>query len=132
MLQVADNLPLYGVCCYMDEVLHRPPSVLKGKYPECNQPLSKYTVSAPRCYCFLTHYPFFVLHMKVGQPSCWHCLSFCRKVRLWHSVWPFIVPHVRLGHPADYLSFFGVAHGKSNLNVALLSAISAGFYWPSH
>eukprot|EP00891_Asterochloris_glomerata_P000442 jgi/Astpho2/442/fgenesh1_pg.00011_%23_34_t len=65
LMKVADNLPLYGVCCYMDEVLHRPPSVLKGKYPECNQPLSKYTVSAPRCYCFLTHYPFFVLHMKV-------------------------------------------------------------------
>lgn len=64
-LQVADNLPLYGVCCYMDEVLHRPPSILKPKYPECNVPLSRYMVAAPRCYCFLTHYPFFSLHLKV-------------------------------------------------------------------
>lgn len=69
LLQVADNLPVYGVCCYMDEMLHRPPSLLKAKYPDCNMPLSRYMVSAPRCYCFLTHYPFFSLHMKVRHLS---------------------------------------------------------------
>ena len=58
-------MPLYGVCCYMDEMLHRPPSMLKPKYPDCNMPLTRYMVAAPRCYCFLTHYPFFSLHMKV-------------------------------------------------------------------
>ena len=65
-VQVADNLPLYGVCCYMEEMVHRPPSLLKAKYPDCNMPLTRYMVAAPRCYCFLTHYPFFSLHMKVS------------------------------------------------------------------
>ena len=62
--QVADNLPLYGVCCYMEEIVHRPPTVLRGgRAPSA--PLSRYMVSAPRCYCFLTHQPFFSLHFKV-------------------------------------------------------------------
>ena len=66
LLQVADNMPLYGVCCYMDEIVHRPPSILKDVYPDSTAPLSRYLVSAPRCYCLLTHYPFFSLHLKVG------------------------------------------------------------------
>ena len=74
-IQVADNLPLYGVCCYMEEMLHRPPSLLKAKYPDCNIPLTRYMVAAPRCYCFLTHYPFFSLHMKV-----------CSRCRLQHYI----------------------------------------------
>lgn len=78
-LQVADNLPLYGVCCYMDEMLHRAPSLLKAKYPDCNMPLSRYMVSAPRCYCFLTHYPFFSLHMKV------RLLSHQTAIAMWHT-----------------------------------------------
>ncbi|KAK9820432.1 hypothetical protein WJX72_010300 [[Myrmecia] bisecta] len=65
VLKVADNLPLYGVCCYMEEIVHRPPSILKEQFPDSNAPLSRYLVSAPRCYCFLTHYPFFSLHLKV-------------------------------------------------------------------
>lgn len=66
--QAADNLPLYGVCCYMEEVVHRPPTILRtsgGPSP----PLSRYLVAAPRCYCFLTHQPFFSLHFKVAR---WH------------------------------------------------------------
>ena len=64
---MADNLPLYGVCCYMEEIVHRPPTVLRGgRAPSA--PLSRYMVSAPRCYCFLTHQPFFSLHFKVGGP----------------------------------------------------------------
>ncbi len=62
--QVADNLPLYGVCCYMDELVHRAPTVLQGS-SKLNAPLQRYLVAAPRCYCFLTHYPFFSLHFKV-------------------------------------------------------------------
>eukprot|EP00884_Botryococcus_braunii_P022397 jgi/Botrbrau1/8841/Bobra.50_2s0001.1 len=65
LMKVADNLPLYGVCCYMDEIVHRPPQLLRYMYPHCNKPLLRYLVSAPRCYCFLTHYPFFSLHLKV-------------------------------------------------------------------
>ena len=64
-MQVADNLPLYGVCCYMEEIVHRPPTVLRGGHAP-SPPLSRYMVSAPRCYCFLTHQPFFSLHFKVG------------------------------------------------------------------
>ena len=63
--QAADNLPLYGVCCYMEEVVHRPPTILRGSNSP-SPPLSRYMVSAPRCYCFLTHQPFFSLHFKVG------------------------------------------------------------------
>ena len=63
--QAADNLPLYGVCCYMEEMVHRPPAVLSDLWPQCSTPLSRYLVAAPRCYCFLTHFPFFTLHMKV-------------------------------------------------------------------
>jgi hypothetical protein len=64
--QAADNLPLYGVCCYMEEMVHRPPALLASKYPNSTKPLSRYLVAAPRCYAFLTHFPFFALHMKVG------------------------------------------------------------------
>ena len=69
-IQAADNLPLYGICCYMDEMVHRPPAVLAGVYPQCSEPLARFLVAAPRCYCFLTHFPFFTLHMKVRRPSC--------------------------------------------------------------
>jgi hypothetical protein len=66
--QVADNLPLYGVCCYMDEVVHRAPTILRAS-SDASAPLSRYLVAAPRCYCFLTHYPFFSLHFKVPLPG---------------------------------------------------------------
>ena len=64
-MQAADNLPLYGVCCYMEEMVHRPPAILSDLWPQCSTPLSRYLVAAPRCYCLLTHFPFFTLHMKV-------------------------------------------------------------------
>jgi hypothetical protein len=55
---------LYGVCCYMRELVHRPPA-LAGAPPPPAAPLARYTVAAPRCYCLLTHYPFFDLHFRV-------------------------------------------------------------------
>ena len=67
--QAADNLPLYGVCCYMEEMVHRPPAILSDVWPQCSTPLSRYLIAAPRCYCLLTHFPFFTLHMKVGTPA---------------------------------------------------------------
>lgn len=66
LLQVADNLPLYGVCCYMDEVVHRPPALVGNPAGGVIPPLTKHLVAAPRCYCLLTHYPFFTLHFKVS------------------------------------------------------------------
>lgn len=72
---MADNLPLYGVCCYMDELVHRAPTVLQGS-SKLNAPLQRYLVAAPRCYCFLTHYPFFSLHFKVSLlPVLWRLFS---------------------------------------------------------
>lgn len=51
----------------MEEMVHRPPALLNELFPDHNAPLSRYLISAPRCYCFLTHYPFFPLHFKVWQ-----------------------------------------------------------------
>ena len=56
---------LYGVCCLVKELVHRPPCMAQKTYPECNAPLSRYMVVAPRCYCLLTQYPFFSLHFRV-------------------------------------------------------------------
>ena len=63
---MADNLPLYGVCCYMEEAVHRPPAMLGQLAGALLPPISRHLVAAPRCYCLLTHYPFFTLHFKVG------------------------------------------------------------------
>lgn len=68
--QAADNLPLYGVCCYVEEMVHRPPPMLASQFPEHTKPLSRMLVAAPRCYAFLTNFPFFSLHMKVHAESC--------------------------------------------------------------
>ncbi len=68
-VQVADNLPLYGVCCYMDELIARPPSVLRPPGTPAPE-LPQFLVAAPRCYCLLTHYPFFPLHFKACACAC--------------------------------------------------------------
>jgi hypothetical protein len=72
LMRVADGpaaapRPLYGVCCYMRELVHRPPALARAAFPGCDAPLSRYMVAAPRCYCLLTHYPFFALHFRVLQ-----------------------------------------------------------------
>lgn len=30
-MQVGASLPMYGVCCYVDEILHRPPLLAREK-----------------------------------------------------------------------------------------------------
>jgi DENN (AEX-3) domain len=57
--------PLYGVCCYAKELVHRPPALARDSFPQSNAPLARYMVTAPRCYCLLTRYPFFELHFRV-------------------------------------------------------------------
>ena len=64
-LQAGDNLPLYGVCCYMEEAVQQPPWLLQTG-PRAPLPLAHTIPVAPRCYCLLTHYPFFTLHFKVS------------------------------------------------------------------
>jgi hypothetical protein len=54
-------------------MVHRPPAILSDLWPQCATPLSRYLVAAPRCYCFLTHFPFFTLHMKVRTPRLPDC-----------------------------------------------------------
>ncbi|CAI7780175.1 unnamed protein product [Closterium sp. NIES-53] len=69
LLAVDDNATLYGVCMVVNEVVQRPPSVLAMNNallgPKPAGLPSKYLVTAPRCYCFLTRLPFFDLHFEV-------------------------------------------------------------------
>ena len=57
--------PLYGVCCYAQELVHRPPALARNSFPGATAPLARYMVTAPRCYCLLTRHPFFELHFQV-------------------------------------------------------------------
>lgn len=68
--QVADNFPLYGVCWYVREMLHRPPSLARSRYRSSRAPFRSCMISAPRCYCLLSHYPFFDLHFRVRAGAC--------------------------------------------------------------
>ncbi|CAI5496839.1 unnamed protein product [Closterium sp. Naga37s-1] len=69
LLAVDDNATLYGVCMVVHEVVQRLPSVLAMNNalhgPKPAGLPSKYLVTAPRCYCFLTRLPFFDLHFEV-------------------------------------------------------------------
>eukprot|EP00210_Caulerpa_lentillifera_P006345 g6061.t1 len=58
-----DDLPMFGVCYLVHQMLHTPPGLMKEKYQEIGT--AKHLVSAPRCYCLLSRYPFFNLHFQV-------------------------------------------------------------------
>ncbi|KAH9288374.1 hypothetical protein KI387_032491, partial [Taxus chinensis] len=66
-LKVADNAPLYGICVYVQEIVQRPPGILatSSMTPDNFSSVSRFLVSAPRCYCFLTKLPYFELHFEV-------------------------------------------------------------------
>jgi hypothetical protein len=65
-LKAAGNFPLYGVCWHVREMLHRAPGLAGGRYRACRAPFRSCMIAAPRCYCLVTHYPFFDLHFRVG------------------------------------------------------------------
>jgi hypothetical protein len=65
MLKAGEGLPLYGICIHTQEVLHRPPFIAAHHYPACKGPFRQCMISAPRCYCLLSRYPFFALHFRV-------------------------------------------------------------------
>jgi hypothetical protein len=49
-------------------MLHRPPGLAKQRYSGGGSGAAAFRdclISAPRCYCLLTHYPFFELHFRV-------------------------------------------------------------------
>ncbi len=64
-VQATERLPLYGVCCYVDEFVFLPPPIAGDAVPSSLPGLSRHVVAAPRCYCLLSHYPFFPLHFQV-------------------------------------------------------------------
>ncbi|XP_047335681.1 uncharacterized protein LOC124939224 [Impatiens glandulifera] len=66
-LKVANNATLYGVCLHVQEIVQRPPSLLGSSSPVSHPSgrLSRFLVSAPRCYCLLTSVPFFELHYQM-------------------------------------------------------------------
>ena len=39
------------------------------RYPNCKAPYRQCLISAPRCYCILTYYPFFSMHFQVSAHS---------------------------------------------------------------
>eukprot|EP00899_Mesostigma_viride_P017548 jgi/Mesvir1/25795/Mv06773-RA.1 len=68
LLQSGESAPLYGVCMVVHEMLDYVPGVVRpgGETSKFGaRPLSRHLVAAPRCYCFLTCYPFFDLHFEV-------------------------------------------------------------------
>ncbi|CAM6084550.1 unnamed protein product [Calypogeia fissa] len=67
LLKVADNMTLYGVCVIVPEIVQRLPGILamNTALSPPKSPPSRFLVSAPRCYCFLTKMPFFNLHFEV-------------------------------------------------------------------
>ncbi|KAG2488060.1 hypothetical protein HYH03_013364 [Edaphochlamys debaryana] len=65
LLKVGTSLPLYGICCAVPEMLHRPPHLARHLYPACRAPFRSVMIAAPRVYCLLSHYPFFDLHFQV-------------------------------------------------------------------
>ncbi|XP_050365548.1 uncharacterized protein LOC126784096 [Argentina anserina] len=66
-LKVADNATLYGVCLHVSEIVQRPPAILgiTSPLPHSSGGLFRFLVSAPRCYCVLSKYPFFELHYEM-------------------------------------------------------------------
>jgi hypothetical protein len=66
LLQVGGNFPLYGCCWYVREMLHRPPYLARQEFRSCRAPFRQCMIAAPRCYCLLSHFPFFDLHFRVS------------------------------------------------------------------
>ncbi|XP_062021559.1 uncharacterized protein LOC133738123 [Rosa rugosa] len=66
-LKVADNATLYGICLHVLEIVQRPPAILgiTSPLPHSSEGLFRFLVSAPRCYCLLSKYPFFELHYEM-------------------------------------------------------------------
>ncbi|CAI9107530.1 OLC1v1006903C1 [Oldenlandia corymbosa var. corymbosa] len=66
-LKVADNATLYGVCLLVQEFVQRAPAICRvsSSVSQSSLGLSRYLVSAPRCYCVLTRVPFFELHYEM-------------------------------------------------------------------
>lgn len=60
-----DELPMFGICYYVQQMVHSAPGLSKDCFPDTNTSSEKHLVAAPRCYCFLSRYPFFKLHFQV-------------------------------------------------------------------
>lgn len=67
VMKVADNATLYGVCIYVPEIVQQPPGIMAmdTDVQLRRPPLSRFFLTAYRCYCLLTKLPFFGLHFDV-------------------------------------------------------------------
>ncbi|KAJ7527110.1 hypothetical protein O6H91_16G037400 [Diphasiastrum complanatum] len=67
VLKVADNVTLYGVCVFVQEIVQKLPGFLASSISTSSPHLlrSRFLATAPRCYCILTKLPFFPLHFEV-------------------------------------------------------------------
>lgn len=63
--------PSYPLLPPPQEMIHRPPYMAKHLFHRCKAPFRQCMICAPRCYCMLSHYPFFDLHFQVRsrQPT---------------------------------------------------------------
>lgn len=64
------TFPHYGLCCYLKDFVQgrscvEPPGEEETQGVITYLEYGPYAVRAPRCYCFLSHYPFVDLHFQV-------------------------------------------------------------------
>ena len=85
-LRAGENETLYGVCCYVSELVQRQPGMIVAANEamaaaaagnkldggeggtasrSAPPPLSRYLIAADRCYCLISRVPFFSLHFEV-------------------------------------------------------------------
>lgn len=79
------------------EMIHRPPYLARERFRRCRAPFRQCMICAPRCYCMLTHYPFFDMHFQasavgglaiqavvcgfiVSGPLQWYCSAWGRGI----------------------------------------------------
>ncbi len=85
-VQAGGNLPLYGICMYSEEVLHRPPMLARERYSNCKAPYRQCLIAAPRCYCILSQYPFFPLHFQVRYVASSKLMLVHQRCTCWGNV----------------------------------------------
>lgn len=135
-VQAGDNLPLYGICCYMDEAVQQPPWLLNTG-PRAPLPLTPTIPVAPRCYCLLTHYPFFTLHFKAcgsGSYAACHLAAAqlpCSNSRKLQNLCPRYLASQRLGIPCAMVKFHSHAEDPSTapLGYAVLCQLMQPVLW---
>ncbi|KAJ8437332.1 hypothetical protein Cgig2_015063 [Carnegiea gigantea] len=71
-LQVPNSSPLYGCCVLMEELLDKPSPLISmiSTSQAGSSHLERHIFTTRRCYCVLSHLPFFELHFGVLNRRC--------------------------------------------------------------